>query len=299
MNKIGLPSFFVGLFSILSFTTAFAQNSDPIRDRLEWDRLAAPSNEEGEIEKVYAGYTRPDGKHVDLVVELPFAVPADYFNGGWIREDDINFDGIPDLQISHGSLNGIGAYTYAGYVWNPYSHEFNLVEDFRNIINPEVSPDKKVIMGYERIEDLMSISEWRWEGRGLVMTDLRYESNSDYTPTAEERKMQEEAIAGEWQWADDGEFPSEIQLCLSIDFEDGKLSVSECTIYGSTAAFNLECTYEHGILTLADAPNQPHGMSSLSCQLRLNQRGDLVGFFRCRVGENSDKGTITLRLQEQ
>lgn len=298
MKKIAMFTFLASLFSFLSFVSVSAQNSDPIRDQLKWDRLAAPSNDNNEIEKLYFGYTRPDGKHFDIIAELPFAIAADQFNGGWIKEDDINFDGIPDLQISLGSLNGIGAFTYEGYVWNPSARQFNWVEDFRQIINPEVSPGDKVVIGHELIENIMSLSEWRWEGRGLVLTDLRYENNDDYTPTDAERRMQSEALVGEWQWAVDGELPSEIQLCLSLDCEDGMLYVSECTIYGSTATFDIDCTYSNGIMKLMDAPGLAPGMSSLSAQLRLNPRGDLVGFFRCRVGENKSKGTVTLRMQE-
>ena len=109
---------------------------------------------------------------------------------------------------------------------------------------------------------------------------------------------------GSWVWlaeavVDDGEKPSTIHLTLDLQHEAMTLYVNECTIYGSTAAFDLECDYENGILTLKDTPDRARGTASLQAQLRLNERGDLTGNYECRVGEQKTKGTVTLRKKDE
>ena len=166
----------VMLLSVFAVSTAGAQKTDNVRSRLKWDRPSAPSNAEGEIEKVYFGYTRPDGKHFNLVAELPFPVASDQFKGGDIKEPDINFDGIPDLMISLGSLNGIGDFIYEGYVWDSQTHRFRLIKHFRDIINPEIEPEKNRIMSYDRHDDVIEVSEWSWKVGVLMKTGFRIEN---------------------------------------------------------------------------------------------------------------------------
>ena len=164
------------LLQLSAVSTACAQKSDNVRNRLKWDRPAAPSNADGNIKKVYFGYTRPDGKHFNLVCDLPFPVASDQFTGGDIIESDINFDGIPDLMISLGSVNGIGDFIYEGYLWDTQTRRFQLIKHFRDIINPEVEPEKNRIMSYDRHDDVIEISEWRWKVGVLMKTDSRIEA---------------------------------------------------------------------------------------------------------------------------
>ena len=288
------------VFLTLFLTTAAKAQNNSVRDNLKWDRLAAPSNENGEIEKIYFGYTRPDGKHFDIIIDLLWPVEADQFTGGNVNETDINFDGIPDLLISLGSMNGFGDFSFEGFVWNKTKKQFVRVPNFTRIINPEIYPLEKRIMSHDRIDDVVEVSEWKWKDGVLVETDRYYENNIEIDEPDDEniKTMQAQAIVGEWHWVDDGEVPSDIHLILSLDCEDGVLYVPECTIYGSNATFDLDCTYENGILTLMDAPGLSEEFSSLNAKLQLNPRGDLYGTFTCKVGENHSKGTITLRLKE-
>lgn len=172
MKKLFFIAFVLLLMSV---STAGAQKTDKVRSRLKWDRLAAPSNADGDIEKVYFGYTRPDGKHFNLVADLPFPVASDQFTGGDIKEPDINFDGIPDLMISLGSVNGIGDFIYEGYVWDSQTRRFRLIKHFRDIINPEIEPEKNRIMSYDRHDDVIEISEWCWKVGVLMKTYFRIE----------------------------------------------------------------------------------------------------------------------------
>ncbi|MBR5083377.1 MAG: hypothetical protein IKX33_02165, partial [Prevotella sp.] len=50
------------------------KKSDPIRQKITWLAPAAPSNDEGEIEKIYLAYNTPDGQEHNIVCELPWPV---------------------------------------------------------------------------------------------------------------------------------------------------------------------------------------------------------------------------------
>ena len=54
------------LLALLTWTMGMSaqgmkKKGDPIRQQLTWLPLAAPSNEEGEIEKLFLAYNTPDG----------------------------------------------------------------------------------------------------------------------------------------------------------------------------------------------------------------------------------------------
>ena len=128
--------------------------------------------------------------------------------------------------------------------------KFDWVDSFREIGNPEINASEENIIGYDRQEQGTEVSEWMWGGTDLVMIDRHFEvADTDYE-TIETRQIQERALVGYWEWVDDGEKPSTIHLTLDLQHEAMTLYVNECTIYGSTAAFDLECDYENGILTL-------------------------------------------------
>lgn len=85
----------------------------------------------------------------------------------WYREDDINFDGYPDLLI----YCGMGGPSfdddfYTAYVWNPDTREFFNVDDFENILNPVFNRDDKTIKGFYNDEDGRVIETYRWDEDG-------------------------------------------------------------------------------------------------------------------------------------
>ena len=66
-------------------------------------------------------------------------------------KEDINFDGIPDLQIFLGYYtNGRVEASYAAYVWNTKSKRFEKVEGFEDIVNPEIDGETKTITSTAR-----------------------------------------------------------------------------------------------------------------------------------------------------
>ena len=64
----------------------------------------------------------------------------------WINDTtDINFDGIPDLQVYRSVfVRGQVAHLYAGYVWTP-QQKFEEVEQWKDLLNPEVHPEDQTV----------------------------------------------------------------------------------------------------------------------------------------------------------
>ena len=109
-----------------------------------------------------------------------------------------------------------------------------------------------------------------------------------------------ESLVGEWVWKSagedvEGEDPSDIQLTLTLALGDsGTLVVDECTIYGSTAAFILDCSWNNGVLRLFDKKDNPKEFSSLEAELRPTPYGDFTGSYKTVVGEEKSSGHLSL-----
>ena len=94
---------------------------------------------------------------------------------------DINFDGIPDLQIYIG-LNAVGRVSefFAGYLWDDEDKCFAMVPGYDEISNPVVHPDTKTITSTART-DIVEITTWTlaWEGGHLEIIDETTETFGD------------------------------------------------------------------------------------------------------------------------
>ena len=116
------------------------------------------------------------GKSFTLV---SYTEPLDpeYWRGfGDIQEDDINFDGTPDLMICLGPTNSFGGFTYDGYMWDTATHKFVRVEHFDEILDPQFFPEKNQILGTFRIDSHYWFSLYEWQNDKLVLIE---ESCSD------------------------------------------------------------------------------------------------------------------------
>ena len=74
---------------------------------------------------------------------------------GFVTEEDINFDGIPDLIVNTG-MTTHAQNTQVAFVWNPVTLQFYRVEGFENIVEPTFDKEKKEIStairdGYEYV----------------------------------------------------------------------------------------------------------------------------------------------------
>ena len=94
----------------------------------------------------------------------------------WINDTtDINFDGIPDLQVFRGYYTrGQVAELYAGYVWTP-QQQFEEVEEWKELFNPEIHPeDQTVTANYRSDSNERTYDTYKWnDGYKLELTNTR------------------------------------------------------------------------------------------------------------------------------
>ena len=136
------------------------------------------TDEEGSTiaDSIITTVTDKMGKSFTLV---SYTEPLDpeYWRGfGDIQEDDINFDGTPDLMICLGPTNSFGGFTYDGYMWDTATHKFVRVEHFDEILDPQFFPEKNQILGTFRIDSHYWFSLYEWQNDKLVLIE---ESCSD------------------------------------------------------------------------------------------------------------------------
>ena len=104
-------------------------------------------------------------------------VPAEHATGmPWINDTvDINFDGIPDLEVYLGCYTrGQVAELYAGYVWTP-QQKFEEVEEWKDLFNPEIHPeDKTVTANYRSDANERTYDTYKWtDGNKLELVNTR------------------------------------------------------------------------------------------------------------------------------
>jgi hypothetical protein len=98
---------------------------------------------------------------------------------GEISEDDWNFDGIPDLQVCTGPMNGFGNYTYDVWLWNDEAHKFEELKYDGVIYSPTIDPDKKCIVSFWRLDDDVEIVRYKWKDGKLVESEREQMSAKD------------------------------------------------------------------------------------------------------------------------
>ena len=111
-------------------------------------------------------------KPAEWVIENDLSGAFDAYqeaNLQWVTEDDINFDGIPDLMIFTG-LGGRGntQSLHDAWVWNPDTREFYKVEEFDMIQEPEFDSSKKEIISRSRDVNALYLETYKWKNGKLV-----------------------------------------------------------------------------------------------------------------------------------
>lgn len=102
-------------------------------------------------------------------------------NIGQISEDDWNFDGIPDLQVCLGAMNGMGNFTYDVWLWDNAAHRFVYVKTPAEIFDPYLDADNKTIVSTWRLDDEVEIIRYKWKDGQLVESEREQLSRSDLT----------------------------------------------------------------------------------------------------------------------
>ncbi len=100
---------------------------------------------------------------------------------GKIEEEDWNFDGIPDLQVCTGPMNGFGNYTYDVWLWNDKTHQFDKFDYDCEIYSPRIDSDKKCIVSVWRLDDEVEIVRYKWKDGKLVESEREQMSYGDLT----------------------------------------------------------------------------------------------------------------------
>ena len=90
---------------------------------------------------------------------------------GQIVEDDWNFDGIPDLQVSMGPMNGSGNVTYDVWLWDDKAHRFVYLETPAEIVDPYVDTAHQTIVSTWRLDDEVEIIRYKWKDGQLVESE--------------------------------------------------------------------------------------------------------------------------------
>lgn len=102
---------------------------------------------------------------------------------GPILEEDINFDGIPDVQICLGPQNHWGNNIYEGFIWDKQEGHFVWVENYHEIFSPEIHYDSMYILGtdYFFFEGVSSTdyTKYEWVDGKLTATDNWSESEGE------------------------------------------------------------------------------------------------------------------------
>jgi len=147
---------------------SISADSDSITERQQYrfECQFIKADDENYDSIVVKGYK--DGKvtfecHHELVDYVSPETAADM---AWINDTvDINFDGIPDLQVFRGYYTrGQVAELYAGYVWTP-QQKFEEVEEWMDLFNPEVHPDDQTVTANYRSDiNERTYDTYKWAG---------------------------------------------------------------------------------------------------------------------------------------
>ena len=140
-------------------------------------------NEDGEVcwDTIVVYMTDAKGHTQELYSQ---ALPLDTLQWnkasiGEILEDDWNFDGIPDLQVCTGPMNGFGNYTYDVWLWNDKVHKFEELKYNGEIYSPSVDSENKCIVSVWRLDDDVEIIRYKWKNGKLVESEREQMSAND------------------------------------------------------------------------------------------------------------------------
>ena len=111
-------------------------------------------------------------KPAEWVIESDLSGAFDAYqeaNLQWVTEEDINFDGIPDLMVFTGlGGRGVTQSLYDVWVWNPDTRDFYKVEEFDMIQEPDIDSSKKEIISRSRDVDAFYLETYKWKNGKLV-----------------------------------------------------------------------------------------------------------------------------------
>ena len=179
MKKI--CAFLCIMVAVSAFSSCAAKNYVPERKDYTFKTQVFTTTDDDftVADSIITTVTDKSGNSFQLV---SYTEPLDpeYWRGfGNIVEDDINFDGIPDLMICLGPTNAFGGFTYDGYTWDNKLHKFTHVENFSEIMDPVYFPSENKITGTYRIDNNYWFSTYQWQNGKLVLIEESMETFND------------------------------------------------------------------------------------------------------------------------
>lgn len=101
----------------------------------------------------------------------------------WLKEEDINFDGIPDLMIFRGYVGygGQGGDVFEAYVWDAEQRAFVYVEKFNSLPDPTFNAEEKIIKVDYR-ESLADVIHGIYTVRGHKLEELFFDTEQFSEP---------------------------------------------------------------------------------------------------------------------
>jgi hypothetical protein len=117
-------------------------------------------------------------KSQQFVNELIWPKDVDFLGGaGEIEEKDINFDGIPDVQLYLGNFTIDSPMEYyAAYVWDEASQSFQEVETYAGLPNPVINTEKqRIICSYYDASGAFNEEIYGWKDRTLNLIESHVE----------------------------------------------------------------------------------------------------------------------------
>lgn len=117
-------------------------------------------------------------KTQEFVCELIWPKGMDFLGGaGEIEEEDINFDGIPDVQLYLGSFSIDSPLEYyAAFVWDETSQSFKAVETYSGLPNPTIDAENQcIISAYYDITGAYNKAIYGWKDGEMTLIESQVE----------------------------------------------------------------------------------------------------------------------------
>jgi hypothetical protein len=148
-----------------------SQSADSQAERSDFKfKAKVVTDDEGVAEKIIVKIINTASGTTKEAEVAAVNLNPDQWNGfGEIREDDINFDGYPDLLVCCGPFNAYGNFTYGAWLWDEEQHDFKAVEGFDELFDPVFNEEDKTISSAFRMDDHEDDAVYKWKGDKLEM----------------------------------------------------------------------------------------------------------------------------------
>ena len=156
-----LPSWYPGAPTVLSAP-----------GRIEWQTKERVYSSEGPnsewLDRIEVDFLARGQKMFTVKEDMSGAISKDLLtkHWGWVTNEDINFDGVPDILIYVG-MQPNGNSLHKAYVWNSYTRQFYSVPEFDGIQEPEFDKKTKSIISRARDYQNAYIDTFKWKNGKL------------------------------------------------------------------------------------------------------------------------------------